>query len=125
MNATDIREHMEVVGSDGGHVGVVDAVEGDRIKLTKSDATVGGRHRYLPLVRVERVDERVVLDRSAAEVTAAWSGTGRDADEADQDGTARDAGLVRADEEVADGAATAGRAQAVPATGASPDAGSQ
>ncbi len=32
-----IREHMEVIGADGGHVGTVDKVEGDRIKLTKKD----------------------------------------------------------------------------------------
>ena len=32
-----IREHMEVLGSDGQHVGTVDKVEGQRIKLTKSD----------------------------------------------------------------------------------------
>jgi len=29
-----IRQHMEVVGSDGRHVGTVDRIEGRRIKLT-------------------------------------------------------------------------------------------
>lgn len=33
-----IREHMEVIGADGVHVGTVDKVEGDRIKLTKQDS---------------------------------------------------------------------------------------
>ena len=33
----DIREHMDVIGADGVHVGTVDKVEGDRIKLTKAD----------------------------------------------------------------------------------------
>jgi hypothetical protein len=33
-----IREHMEVIGADGVHVGTVDKVEGDRIKLTKKDS---------------------------------------------------------------------------------------
>ena len=37
QHAQQVREHMEVVGSDGGHVGTVDKVEGDRIKLTKKD----------------------------------------------------------------------------------------
>lgn len=32
-----IRKHMEVVGSDGKHVGTVDHLEGVRLKLTKSD----------------------------------------------------------------------------------------
>ena len=36
-DANAIREHMEVIGADGVHVGTVDSVDGDRIKLTKSD----------------------------------------------------------------------------------------
>ena len=31
----EIKEHMKVIGKDGGHVGTVDGVEGNRIKLTK------------------------------------------------------------------------------------------
>ena len=38
---TQIREHMEVIGADGVHVGTVDKVEGDRIKLTKADSGAG------------------------------------------------------------------------------------
>ena len=33
-----IKEHAEVIGADGVHVGTVDHVEGDRIKLTKKDS---------------------------------------------------------------------------------------
>jgi len=33
-----IKEHMNVIGADGVHVGTVDHVEGDRIKLTKKDS---------------------------------------------------------------------------------------
>ena len=40
----DIKEHMEVIGADGVHVGTVDHVEGDRIKLTRKDSGEGG-HR--------------------------------------------------------------------------------
>ena len=36
-----IREHMEVIGADGAHVGTVDKVEDGRIKLIKAD---GGSH---------------------------------------------------------------------------------
>jgi hypothetical protein len=40
-----IKEHMEVVGSDGVHVGTVDHVEGqDMVKLTKTDPDSGGEH---------------------------------------------------------------------------------
>ena len=36
----DIREHMEVIGADGVHLGTVDHVEDDRIKLTRADSGV-------------------------------------------------------------------------------------
>ncbi|HTG39214.1 DUF2171 domain-containing protein [Sphingomonas sp.] len=35
---SNIREHMEVIGADGVHIGTVDGVEGDRIKLTRKDS---------------------------------------------------------------------------------------
>lgn len=35
---SQIKEHMEVIGADGVHLGTVDKVEGDRIKLTKADS---------------------------------------------------------------------------------------
>ena len=34
----EIKEHMEVIGADGVHVGTVDKMEGNRIKLTKKDS---------------------------------------------------------------------------------------
>ena len=46
----DIREHMEVIGADGVHVGTVDHIDGDRIKLTKADSGGGshaGHHHYI------------------------------------------------------------------------------
>jgi hypothetical protein len=46
----DIKEHMEVIGADGVHVGTVDKVEGNRIKLTKNDSGEGshmGHHHYI------------------------------------------------------------------------------
>ena len=47
---TDIKEHMEVIGADGVHVGTVDKVESHRIKLTKKDSGEGshmGHHHYI------------------------------------------------------------------------------
>jgi hypothetical protein len=41
-----IKEHMEVVGADGVHVGTVDKVEGNRIKLTKKDSGSHGDHHH-------------------------------------------------------------------------------
>jgi hypothetical protein len=45
-----IREHMEVIGADGVHVGTVDRVEGGKIKLTKKDGGEGshkGHHHFI------------------------------------------------------------------------------
>lgn len=41
-----IAEHMEVVGADGVHIGTVDKVEGDRIKLTKADSGSHESHHH-------------------------------------------------------------------------------
>ena len=54
-----IKEHAEVIGADGVHVGTVDKVEGDRIKLTKKDSGEGtheGHHHYIPLNLVADVE---------------------------------------------------------------------
>ncbi len=59
---------MEVVGADGVHVGTVDKIEGQQIKLTKSDPSSGGEHQYLDLDLVEDVmDGKVQLSLSADE----------------------------------------------------------
>lgn len=72
-NAKDIREHMEVLGSDGKHVGTVDHLEGsDRIKLTKTDVQAGGQHHFIPLSLVERVDQHVHLKKASKDVIAQW-----------------------------------------------------
>lgn len=72
----NIKDHMEVVGSDGGHVGSVDCVKEDRVVLTRSDSAAGGVHHSIPCRWVERVDDMVVLEISAAEAQARWSTEG-------------------------------------------------
>jgi hypothetical protein len=52
---------MEVLGPEGRHVGTVDKVEGDRIKLTKNDPAAGGEHHYVGLDQVASVDTAVRL----------------------------------------------------------------
>ncbi len=65
----EIREHMEVIGADGVHVGTVDGIEGERIKLTRRDSGAGsheGHHHYLPKGLVAEVTgERVRLSANA------------------------------------------------------------
>jgi len=41
-----ITEHMEVIGADGAHIGTVDKVEGNRIKLTKADSGSHSDHHH-------------------------------------------------------------------------------
>lgn len=50
-----IREHMEVVDAKGAHCGTVDHVEGDRIKLTRSDSPKG-EHQYVPMSQVAGIE---------------------------------------------------------------------
>jgi Uncharacterized protein conserved in bacteria len=69
----DIREHMEVSGSDGEHVGTVDRVAGDRIILTRSDPQSGGVHHSLSCSDVDRVEgDRVILECSADKARERW-----------------------------------------------------
>jgi hypothetical protein len=67
VDRAGIMEHMDVVGSDGEHIGVVDGVDGDEIKLAKSDPAGGTEHHLIPLVWVEEVgdDGRVHLSVSS------------------------------------------------------------
>ncbi|HEY8577211.1 MAG TPA: DUF2171 domain-containing protein [Devosia sp.] len=67
--AQQIKEHAEVIGADGVHVGTVDHVEGDRIKLTRKDSGEGhheGHHHYISLGLVAEVEgDKVRLSANA------------------------------------------------------------
>ena len=69
MSQSEIKEHMEIIGADGVHVGTVDRVEGNRIKLTKADSSEGshkGHHHYIDLGLVAEVEnEKVRLSANA------------------------------------------------------------
>lgn len=68
-----IREHMEVVGSDKEHVGTVDKIAGDRIFLTKSDPESGGVHHSLSCSDVDKIEsDQVILDCSAEQARQRW-----------------------------------------------------
>jgi hypothetical protein len=67
----DIREHMEVYASCGNFVGKVDRVEGQRIKLTKTDSP-DGRHHVIPMNWVAKVHDHVHLNKDHAEVERDW-----------------------------------------------------
>ncbi|WP_019515814.1 DUF2171 domain-containing protein [Sphingomonas sp. Mn802worker] len=73
VDASQIQEHAEVIGADGTHVGTVDHVEGDRIKLTKNDSPQtedgqGAKHHYISLGLVADVEDgKVRLSANGAE----------------------------------------------------------
>jgi hypothetical protein len=62
----EIKEHMTVVGKDGGHIGTVDGIEGNRIKLTKGS---DGQHHYIDKKLVASVEgDSVKLSMDATSV---------------------------------------------------------
>ncbi|HZP78807.1 MAG TPA: DUF2171 domain-containing protein [Pseudolabrys sp.] len=72
----DIKEHMEVLGADGKHVGTVDRIEGaDTLKLAKGDPQSGGQHHLIPMSFVDHVDADVHLNKPAREVLLTWRAT--------------------------------------------------
>ena len=62
-----INQHMEIIGSDGVHVGVVDAVEGNRIKLTKASGD-DGKHHYISTSTVQDIKGNTVTLTTTADV---------------------------------------------------------
>ena len=71
--AAQIRDGMEVVGSDGMHVGTVDHMDGGRLKLRRVDPSAGGEHHYLTQDLVQSVGDKIVLAVTAAEAKTRWA----------------------------------------------------
>ena len=75
---SQIKEHAEVIGADGVHVGTVDHVDGDRIKLTKKDSGAqvegaeggqhAGHHHYISGGLVAEVEDGTVRLSANADV---------------------------------------------------------
>ena len=71
----EIREHMEVIGADGVHVGTVDRIEGNRIKLTKKDSGEGahrGHHHFIARGLVADVEGNKVRLSANADVAVTF-----------------------------------------------------
>jgi hypothetical protein len=72
-DTSGIREHMEVIGADGVHIGTVDKVEGQRIKLTRKDSGEGshmGHHHFIPAGLIAEVEGDKVRLSAKADVAA-------------------------------------------------------
>jgi hypothetical protein len=68
----DIREHMEVIGADGVHLGMVDRIEENRIKLIRADSGIGHEehHHYIPRGLVADVEGDQVRLTARGDVVA-------------------------------------------------------
>jgi hypothetical protein len=68
VDLTQVREHMDIIGADGVHIGTVDKVEGDRIKMTKADSgSHGDHHHYISQGLVAAIDgDQVRLSATGA-----------------------------------------------------------
>lgn len=67
-----VTEHMEVFGSDGEKIGTVEAVHGDRILLARNDENADGHQHSIPCSWVEKVDEKVTVNKSREEAMREW-----------------------------------------------------
>ena len=81
VDASQIQEHAEVIGADGVHVGTVDHVDGNRIKLTKKDSgpqvaegtgAHEGHHHYISLGLVAGVEDGTVRLSANADVAVTF-----------------------------------------------------
>jgi hypothetical protein len=75
VDKSQIKEHAEVIGADGVHLGTVDHVDGERIKLTKTDSAQaedgqGAKHHFIPLGLVAEVEDGKVRLSANADVAA-------------------------------------------------------
>lgn len=74
IDPSQLREHMEVIGSDGEHVGKIDHVRGSEIELAKMDLQAGLKHHMVPLSWVDYVkDDKVRLSLTRDEAKARWT----------------------------------------------------
>ena len=65
INSSEISEHMDVLGSDGQHVGTVDKL---CLKLTKNDPAAQGQHHIINLELVASIEGgKLKLNVPAAE----------------------------------------------------------
>jgi hypothetical protein len=64
INASQIKEHMTVEGSDGKHVGTILGVENGRLRLAS-----GGMDHAIDIEMVDGVEDQTVRLRKTAEET--------------------------------------------------------
>jgi hypothetical protein len=68
---SQIHKDAEVIGADGVHVGVVDHVDGDRIKLTRKDS-VDDKHHWISTGLIAEVEGGTVRLSANADVAVTF-----------------------------------------------------
>ena len=71
MDVSQIKEHADIIGADGVHVGTVVRVQGDRMKLTKK-STEDQRHHYISVSLVAEVEDGTVRLSANADVAVTF-----------------------------------------------------
>ncbi len=69
-----IQNYMEVVDVRGMHVGTVDHLEGDQIKLTRDDSP-DNQHHFVSKTLVASVDQKIHLSKTREKIQEQWSET--------------------------------------------------
>jgi hypothetical protein len=69
IDTNQIKPHAQVVGLDDQVIGKVDHIEGQSLKLTKDDT---GKHHLIPLDWIDRVDDKIHVNKKADEVQKTW-----------------------------------------------------
>ena len=67
VDMSQIKEHADVIGADGVHIGTVDHVQGNRIKLTKTSAN-DQHHHYITSDLIAEVEDGTVRLSANADV---------------------------------------------------------
>lgn len=88
---SQIKRYAEVIGADGVHVGTVDHVSGDSLKLTRKDSS-DGRHHFIDSSLIDDIEDGKVRLSANADVAITF-------EESDPDVVADDARLEKALEE--------------------------
>jgi hypothetical protein len=70
--ALGIQGHMEVVGSDGRHVGTVDHTEASELVLSGDDPKAGGKPHLISVDWVDYVDSKVHLNKPSKKAVSEW-----------------------------------------------------
>lgn len=72
LNIGSIKPHMPVVCSEGGQFATVDHMSADNrtIKLSRDGS---GKHHYIPVSWVTKVDDQVHIDRPGKEAMKQWT----------------------------------------------------